>query len=113
MEQELALDLPDAGGIIGFSASFEHSSGESLEDEKRIERQIAEFRGYMWGSGGLAPQLQSLKPDTYGKDLQFILFQCYVFPSDATLANVRETEYRARKIRNAFYSCTAFVFRHA
>lgn len=98
MEQELALDTTNNEGIIGFSASFEHAFGESPQEEETIERQISEFRNYLWGPEGLVFKLQSLKPDAYGKDLRLILLQCYVFPSNISLEHIKEVEgYNARE----------------
>jgi len=67
--------------IIGFYASF---NSDGIEQEQ--------IKAYLWGDDGLKNKLNSLKWQTYGKDLHLILFRVYVNPIPHLRFALREIE---------------------
>jgi hypothetical protein len=90
--------VTDNDGIIGFFASCEHDSSESDAERDKKDAEFASFRSYIWGDGGFASRLGSLRYTEYGHDLKLVLFQFYVFPSKEVVDALKEVEpYRAKE----------------
>lgn len=79
-------------GVIKFFASVQHAIDESDEKSNVVDNKFEQFRDYVWAKTGLANMLEMLKYKNYGKDLELILFQLYVFPGSEELESIKQIE---------------------
>jgi hypothetical protein len=65
-------------------------SSADQETRDLASKQGELFRSYIWGENGISGTLKRIKRETYGKDLELILFQFYVNPLPIELQYLKE-----------------------
>lgn len=78
--------MTEQDSLLGFYGSFGF-------DDPNTEK----VRSYLWGENGLDGKLKSIKPDTFGKDFDLILFQVYSNPVSELRDNLKEIESYRKK----------------
>lgn len=61
-------------------------------DEQELTTITNVFKTYIWGERGIEGKLKKFKYESYGKDLELILFQFYVKPPQIELQKIVEIE---------------------
>ncbi len=76
-----------------FGCFVKTSADSTLNNEEQVFEKGRLFRKYIWGEQGIDDKLTQLKNTVYGKDLELILFQFYVY----LLQDLKPFEYRKRE----------------
>lgn len=99
LKQELALDMTEKhDNILGFYSSVEHQYLETEAQAEKVDAQDEEFRSYVWGKNGVSDKVLALKHSDYGRDLELILFEFYIFPNETVIAHLKELgSYRPKE----------------
>jgi hypothetical protein len=69
------------------------SADSTMNNEQQVFEKGRLFRTYIWGEKGIDDKLKQLKNSSYGKDLELILVQFYVY----ALQDLKPFEYRKRE----------------
>lgn len=73
---------------IGFDPQLSEREFINLADQ---------FRIYIWSEKGIDGKLKKLKNENYGRDLNLVLFQFYVKPTESELQYLKEIESYRKK----------------
>lgn len=81
-----------------FSCFFNVGYDPTLNEQEHIDLADS-FRVYIWGNKGISNIVKKLEHKNYGKDLELILFQFYVKPTQIEIERLKTIESYRKKER--------------